>query len=216
MLHWSDDLTTRSNYTCQVQDARGVICLEASAETGPAEMLDVGHSFGRLWERPYGIVLRARPLDYYEHDLRYERRMPIHVLDNPYSDVLYGTFSQRRTEALEHAAKRGQDVYAEIAKMALEQWDDVDYGRVADVIEVVRQRGHGSDLHLAGLLGMIYRYPDAPGFPGAPVTVICSPWAGAFSSSSRGSASAQRRIAPIRFGSRSDPGVRGTPIGFVA
>jgi hypothetical protein len=163
MLRWADDLDVRSNYVCQIQDSRNRIYMEALPEAKPSETLDMGH-IGRIWEGAYDIVLRARSEEYYDYNLRYERRMPIHVLDNPYSDALYGSFAERRTEALEHASKRGRDVYAEIAKMALDMWSEVNVDRVMETIQGINRREDGSDRLLLGLLGAMYRYGTEEGF----------------------------------------------------
>jgi hypothetical protein len=165
MLHWPDDMIERMNYTGQVQDSRGRIYIEAQPEARATETVDLGH-IARIWEGPYDVVLRARAVEYYDYDLRYERRMPIHILDNAYSSSLYGTLKERSEEALDHAIKRGSNVYAEIAKMALGRWHDLDHARVMETIEGINQRGDCSDFYLVGLLGVMYRYAGREGFPG--------------------------------------------------
>ena len=166
MLHWPDKMVERMNYTGQVQDARSRIYIEAQPEAKASETVDLGH-LARLWEGPYDVVLRARAVEYYDYDLRYERRMPIHILDNAFSPSLYGTWEERTREALEHAAKRGADVYAEIAKMALGRWDKVDRARVMETMEGINRRGDCSDFYLVGLLGVMGRYAGQEGFPEA-------------------------------------------------
>jgi hypothetical protein len=164
ILHWPDDMTQRLNYTGQVQDARGRIYIEAQPEARASETVDLGH-LARLWEEAYDVVLRARAVEYYNYDMRYERRMPIHVLDNAFSASLYGTLAERCTEALDHATKRGRNVYAEIAKMALGRWDDLDRDRVMEAIQGINRRGDCSDFYLVGLLGAMYRYASQDSFP---------------------------------------------------
>ena len=64
-------------------------------------------------------------MEYFEQNLRYQRSMPIYVLDNAYSSVPYGDFNERHTEALQDATKYEANIFAEIAKMELDQWDKV-------------------------------------------------------------------------------------------
>jgi hypothetical protein len=170
VLHWADDLAMRLNYECQVQDARNRTYVDALPEAQPSETLNMGHP-ARLWEGQYDIVLRPRPEEWYAHNTRYERRIPIHVLDNPYCDTLYGTLAERSAEALEYAAKRGRDVYAEIAKLALGRGEDVDRDRVIETIAGINRCGDCGDFcadgvsALVGLLGALYRYGAQASFP---------------------------------------------------
>ncbi|MBN1874190.1 MAG: hypothetical protein JXA33_08160 [Anaerolineae bacterium] len=163
-LRWADDLSPRGNYQYQVQDDLGRTHISGELEAKPGEVVDVGHGF-RLWERQYYVVLRPIPQEYYGNDIRYEWKMPIFVLDSRYSDTYYGTCDERRAEALKYAAERKENVFAEIAKMALERWDELDTELVLRTIAGINQRGDCSDFYLTGLLGVMYRYMDAPAFP---------------------------------------------------
>ena len=165
IVHWDRDLDLKCHYTVSIQDDQKRIYVEANGEAEPGETIDVGHP-ARIWEGAYDVVLRPRGLEWYEQNTRYEKRVPIHVLDNPYSDALYGSFAARRTEALDHAAKRGRGVFAEIAKMALDRWDDVDPDALTATIETIRQHSAGID-QVMGLLSIVYRYQDAAAFPEA-------------------------------------------------
>ena len=60
-----------------------------------------------------------------------------------------------------------ESIYAELAKMALGRWDDLDDDRVTEAIERVRRREAGSVVDLAGLLSALYRHSEADGFPPA-------------------------------------------------
>jgi hypothetical protein len=164
VVRWPSDLEARVQYAGQVQDTQRRVYVEMLPEAQPDKTSDVGHP-ARLWERAYDVVLRPRPEEWYEYKTRYERRIPIQVLDTEYSDELYGTYGQRRTEVLEYAAKRGPDVYAEIAKMAQGQWTEVDGERVEAALEQISGREAGSSAGLLGLLGALYRYSDDPAFP---------------------------------------------------
>ena len=163
-LRWADDMDIRCNYTFQVQDSRNRIYVEGSWEARPSASMNVGH-IARIWEGPYRVVLLPPLEEYYKHGMRYQRDIPVHVLDNAYAEAPDGSYKERRQEALEHAAKRGNNVFAEIAKLALDRWDEVDTDRVVEAIEGINQRGDCSDFYMVGLLGMMYRYMDGPAFP---------------------------------------------------
>ena len=95
------------------------------------------------------------------------------ALRNRYSQAPYGTFDERHAEALMDAARRdtlpgsfGQgNVFAEIAKMALNTWADVKPDVILRTIEGINQRKDCSDFYLVGLLGMLIRYGGHPSFP---------------------------------------------------
>jgi hypothetical protein len=57
-------------------------------------------------------------------------------------------------------------VYAEIAKMELGQWADVDGEQVSAALVQIAGREAGSAAWLLGLLGACYRHGDDPSFPG--------------------------------------------------
>ena len=173
-LRWANDIDVNCRYTYQIQDKDKYIYVEGNWDTDPNEPLDIGHTM-RLFERPYWVVLRATGVDYYQQNLRYERRMPLYVIDNTYSSSIYDTMSGRRREALEDAAKYNKNIFAEIAKIELQRWEGVDHSGlrwypfdpkfVEDSITRVNQREADSEIDLVGLLGMIYRYSDNPSFP---------------------------------------------------
>ncbi len=163
-LCWSEDLDVRCNYAYLIMDELNHVHVSGTSEAEPGKAIDVGHGH-RLWERPYRVVLRARPEEYYAHDIRYQWDLPLYVLDKDYVDQYDADYEDRRQEALEYAAERKGNVFAEIAKMALGRWDDLDVDGIQKTIEGINQRGDCSDFYLVGLLGMMYRYMDDPAFP---------------------------------------------------
>ncbi|MFC1976556.1 hypothetical protein ACFLXQ_09170 [Chloroflexota bacterium] len=116
-------------------------------------------------EGPYQAVLMPHPKEYHEGDMRIRRKIPLWAVRNRYSQTPYRTYQQRRQEALEDAARREQNVFSEIAKMALGQWAQVKTSAIMEAIERINQREDCSDFYLTGLLGMLYRYGDDPSFP---------------------------------------------------
>ena len=163
-MRWSDETEGGVPYYYHIQDGRGRTYLEGKTETQPSRQINVGHP-ARLWEGAYWVTLRPSPREYFDFGMRIQRQLPFQVLDTPYSEAPYGTYTQRRQEALEYAAKRENDLYAEIAKMKLGRWDDLDLGVIQHAIDGINRRGDCSDFDLVGLLGVIYCYLDDPAFP---------------------------------------------------
>ena len=165
-LRWADDTKEELRYAYQLQDAQERIYVEGAGDPDAAAPVDVGHP-QRIFERPMWVVLQAPGREYFEQEMRYERRIPLYIIDNPYSDTPYGDVAMRRVEALEDASRREGNLFAEIAKMALEKWDRLDAGVIQSSIDSVNRCEAGSIGQAAGLLSILYRYLDNPAFPAA-------------------------------------------------
>jgi hypothetical protein len=164
MLHWADDLAASFNYQYSVQDARDRIHISGQLEATPGTEVDVGHDF-RIWQGPFRVVLRPRTEEYYApNEVRYQWDLPFYILDTEYSESAYGTFETRVQEALAYAVTQENNLYAEIAKFAIQAWDDVDEEVILEAIAAINERGDCSDFYLVGLLGAMYRYMDQPEF----------------------------------------------------
>jgi hypothetical protein len=163
-VRWGRDLDHTSHYETHIQDARNRVYVEALGEAEAGATIDVGHP-ARIWEGRYEVVIRPRGVEWYELKARHERRFPIYILDHDYSVAPYGTYEQRRTEALEHAARHERNVYTQIARMALGRWPEVDVQQVLATLGAINRREDCSDSSLIGLLGAIYRYGGDPDFP---------------------------------------------------
>lgn len=164
VLRWVDDLDARMAYTCRLQDWRNRIYAEGSPPKGMGEPIDLSHP-AQLEQGRYAVVVMPPAETYYVHKVRYQRRMPVHVLNTRFSTAPYGTFQERRREALQHAVQRDQGLYSEIAKCALGRTATIDTDVVREVIKGINERGDGSDLSLVGLLGVMYRYMNSILFP---------------------------------------------------
>ena len=75
-LHWDEGLDTEINLTYSIQDGRQRIYLEGTTESRPGDPVNIGHP-ARLWEGRYYAVLRPTALEWWEYDMRYEKRIPI-------------------------------------------------------------------------------------------------------------------------------------------
>ncbi len=162
-LRWAEDLDDKAQINFQVQDVQKRIYVNGNSEADPAKPTDVGQEY-RLFERAFWVVVKAMGMEYFEQNLRYERSMPIYVLDNAYTSVPYGEFNERHAEALQDATKYEADIFAEMAKMELDQWDKVDPKSVMRAIEKVDRREFDSQLILVGLLAMLYRFNQVQSF----------------------------------------------------
>ncbi len=170
-LHWSDDLQANFRYQYSIQGPGDRINVDGKVEAAPGIVIDIGHGF-RIWQGPYRAVIRPIPEEYYEYDIRYQWDMPFYILDNEYSEVPYGTLEERGQEALEYAVTQKGDLYAEIAKLKLGKWADVDQDVVLSTIESINHREDCSDFYLVGLLGAVARFGSEDGFPDALKSVV--------------------------------------------
>lgn len=156
-LHWAEAEGPKMRYAFQMLDKEGWNYVEGFWETDPEKPFDVGHGF-RLKEKSFFVNLQPVILEFFDHNLRYEKKFPIYVIDNAYANVPTGTFAERNREALEDATKHSTNLYGEIAKMALGRWTDFNADLVLDHIQKVNRREAGSEVTLLGLLGILYRY----------------------------------------------------------
>jgi hypothetical protein len=163
-LRWAEDAKEEIRYAYQIQDSEERIYVEGTWEIDAENPLDIGHTV-RLNERPYRIVLKAPGREYYEMGLRYQRSLPLHVLDLKYSDTPYGTFQTRRAEALKDAAKHEKEVFGVIAMMELERWSEISPKVLEEGIAKINRREAGSEALLVGLLSALCRYGDKAEFP---------------------------------------------------
>jgi hypothetical protein len=164
VMHWEADLNTVGPYWYRILDMRGRTYVEGTPQVTPSEAVNVGH-LARLWERDYALALAATPQEYYEHNLRYQRSIPVYVVDNEHATAPYGTYAERRQEALEDAARREGDLYAEVAKSALGRWAEINVEGVIATLAELDADAQDSDRLMVGLLGLLSRYSDAPDFP---------------------------------------------------
>jgi hypothetical protein len=161
ILRWAEDLEAHSAYTVQVQDWRTRTYATAFPVAEPLATVNAGHP-ARLWAGEYRVVLSPPLGEYYDRNLRYQKEYPIHVVDNVYSERPYGTYEERRREALQDAARRERGLYSEIAKLSLGRWAEFDTERLLAVAEQIdRDR---SDTDMVGLLGLLHRYGDEARF----------------------------------------------------
>ena len=163
-LRWIGEPDTFCELTYRIQDAQDIIRLEGMTGVKPSGIIQVGYRRLLLEEGAYHLVLMPHIQDYRMFEIRYQRYIPFHVLDHAYSENPYGTYEERRKEALEDAARRENNLYAETAKIALNRWPMVNRDLIIETTERINRREDCSDFYLVGLLGMMHRYPSTPVF----------------------------------------------------
>jgi len=161
--HWA------AGFTMDLQTPDGQTYAEAEVGQRPvkADEATLGQAFSYP-ERFYHVVLVPPTVEYVNQQMWATRRLPFWGLGNcRYSDVAYGELVDRRFEALKQAAPYLDDVFAEMAKMALSWWSAVEQSVILRAIERVQARQEGSVCELLGLLGTLIRFGANPAFPEA-------------------------------------------------
>ncbi len=143
----------------------------AEAEIGDRPTEEKPATLGPAYQYPdrfYRAVLEPTKEEYINEKMWVTRELPFWALDNnQYSDVAYGELVERRSEALKQAARYPDDVFAEMAKMAVSWWSVVEPPVLLRAIERVNAREIGSARLLLGLLGILIRFSEMPEFPDA-------------------------------------------------
>ncbi len=170
-LRWASDATPELRYVYQIQDDQERIYVEGGAEIKLNETVDIGHPI-RIFERPYNVVLRAPAREYFNMGLKYQRELPLYIIDNAYSDTPYASYAARRTAALEDASRRHDNLFAEVAKMALGNGQTVDWTVVTSICSQVQAGDVESEINLLGLLGILYRFAEMEGAPAESLGLI--------------------------------------------
>ncbi len=163
-VYWPDTLSERASLTARLQNPADEIYMERypTAQAGAAASIAKGF---QVPDGPYRIRLMPPVDEYYLKNLRVTRDIPLWIHRNEYSETPYGTYEQRRMEALADAMDREGSIFCEIARMELAHWHDVKTTVIGDTIANINQRADCSDFYMVGLLGMLYRYADDPAFP---------------------------------------------------
>jgi hypothetical protein len=165
-VYWPQDMAVSSPLTLRLQKPPAWIYSEGRPTVSAGHKAPLAEPF-QVPEGPSHVVLMPTLQEYYEGNLRVERKIALTTLRNKFSESPYGAFDERRVEALMDAAQREaeRNVFSEIAKMALGAWADVKPDVVLKTIEGINQRQDCSDFYLVGLLGMLHRYGRDPSFP---------------------------------------------------
>jgi hypothetical protein len=166
-VHWPEDLAEKASVTLRLQSPANRIYAESHRRGAAGQEAPLGQAL-QFQDGDYRLIVMPRPKEYYEGQMRIFREIPVRVTRRRFSSAPYGTYAGRRQEALQEAVTfSGQNIFAEIAKVALGRWNWLDPKVILSAIERINSRADCSDFYLAGLLGMLYRYGDDERFPQA-------------------------------------------------
>ena len=157
-LHWPEDLEQPSPAVVRLQTPAGRIYSEATVDGTAGDQLFLNYP-SQIPEGPYRILMMPLAWEFYERDLRITREISLWNLGrNRYSAIPYGTYEERCQEALISATQR-KGLFAEIAKMALNQWKAIETESILGTLQSVQPSEN------LGVLGMLYRFGDHVQFP---------------------------------------------------
>jgi hypothetical protein len=157
-LHWPNDLKHASAAVIRLMKPAGQIYAEANVDGTAGDQVFLQHP-RQIPAGPYRVFMMPLAWEYYDHNLRITREMNLWSLGRSrYSAMPYGTYEERRREAL-ISATQWPGLFAEIAKMALSQWTTVETAKILKCTE------NASLSEVLGMLGMLYRFRDHPEFP---------------------------------------------------
>ena len=164
-LHWPEGMEKPTYNDVHFKEASGLIQGTAEEVGKPGDKLFLGSPIS-LKEGDFVAFVMPRAWEYYESQIRITKELGA-VLMGPYrfSDGPYGTLVERQGEALTNAARREKSLFAEIAKMALDRWQDLESKVLLKAVDEVNRRQTGSELTLLALLGMVLRFAGKAEFP---------------------------------------------------
>ncbi len=165
LLCWPGGTQKMTYQDARLQTTTGSIYAHAEDVGKPESKVQLGNASG-LNEGPYYAFVMPRTWEYYESQIRITKTLETYVLGrNRFSSGPYGTLEERRSEALQYASKRENDLFAEIATMALGRWDKLETKGISQAAQDIENGLDGSEVLLLGLMGMMHRFSHRPEFP---------------------------------------------------
>jgi hypothetical protein len=150
-LRWPEDLEQDSSAVIRLMKPSGEIYAEATVNGTAGDQVFLGHPL-EIPEGSYRIFMMPLAWEYYERDLRITREVKLWSLGRSHFFALpEGTFADRRKEGLISAAQR-EGLFAQIAKMALNVWFEVDTKIILGTAQ------SATPTEVLGILGMLYRF----------------------------------------------------------
>ena len=166
-VYWPDTLAESASIAIRVQSLAKRIYSESNRKGAAGQEAPLGQAVF-FPDGEYRAIIMPRPQEYYEGGMHISREIPLRITRQRYSSAPYGTYAERRIEALQQAISlSGLSIFAEIAKMKLGWWKRLDLPVILKEIERINSRADCSDFYLAGLLGMLYRFGEDSQFPQA-------------------------------------------------
>ncbi len=151
----------------QTRDGRIYVMTRSPFPSSEGETtVDMGPAL-RAPEGACELHVMPGPEEYTLGGMRIRRKLGLHVAKNPFSDqpAEQGTYPQRRVEALLDATRRQGNLFSEIARMALERWEQVRKDVIQQTVADLMLGSAESGCTVVGLLGMLARFGDNCSFP---------------------------------------------------
>lgn len=164
VLRWPNDMGMIDALTARLQTPSGKIYGEANPMVQKGAKVDFGEA-DQFPDGSYEVLLLPQFEEYYVQNMRAQRRIPLEIRNGTWSSRYYGSYAERRQEVLEDASRRTGSIYAEIAKSALGQWENLNHAVIEQAVGQVSPRTAGYDGTLLALLGWVARFGDLPDFP---------------------------------------------------
>ena len=165
IVHWPESLPEATPTVVTFQTPAGLTYGQAEVNGEPGDSVYLSHSF-MVDEGLYRAHLAPRAWEFYDNDLRITKDLYIWGMgSNQFSTGPYGTYAQRQEECLKVAAQREKEVFAQVARMALGQWDQLETGVLLEAIESATPPAEGSELNLLGMIGALARFGSKAEFP---------------------------------------------------
>lgn len=163
-IYFPEEMDLVDKLTVRLQTRDGRIYAEAQPDVSKGTTIN----FGPVYQVPdgdYQVVLMPPVNEYYLGEMKIDRRIPLRVVNGKHAEAPYGTYEERRQEALVYAAQHDINLYSQIARMALGNWKRVREDVILHSVERINQRVDCSDFDMVGLLGVLIRHGNDPNFP---------------------------------------------------
>lgn len=166
LLHWpKQTIDSKRDYMVRLLKPPRRTYAQAVRPPKPGETQKLGRAY-EFPEQVYEAFITGDPICFHQHAIRVGQKYNLHTLRTRYRSETYGHYAERRIEALKNVASRqDENVFVEVAKMAMGWWSLVRPQVILDTLEGINARADCSDFYMTGLLGMRYRYWDNPAFP---------------------------------------------------
>lgn len=164
IVRWPADLPYSTQITVRLQTPDGRIYAEGQPVIKGGAQVNLGKAYQRA-DGLYWVTLMPELNEYYVHGMKIVRHLPLQIINSKFTESSYGSYRERATEALTDAAGRNLNIYSEIAKMALGQWDKLNLARWSTTLASINDRADCSDFYLVGILGALLRYGAYTAFP---------------------------------------------------
>jgi len=161
-FRWDDEIEFDDQVGYWLRDESGLITVYGHAYTKPSERVLLGQGHITLHQGAHHIALIPPTHVIERYGIRYQKQFPFYVLEHPFSEAYYGTYAQRRQEALAHSQRQEGHLYGALAGIALDRWAAVDQDVLRRAIDRAQHREADSAPALLGLLGALGRHPGAP------------------------------------------------------